>query len=93
MLPTVSDASGYVGASGYVLNPPTILAMRLGLVPGYALIETIGRRTEKRRHTVVGLQVDGTTGWVVAEQCRHAGYVRNIETDPNVRVWFCGRWG
>jgi deazaflavin-dependent oxidoreductase (nitroreductase family) len=76
----------------YLLNPPTILAVRSGLVPGYVLVETTGRRTGKRRRTTVGMRVEGTTGWVVAEQGRHAGYVRNIAEHPDVRVCIRGRW-
>jgi len=76
----------------YVLNPPTMLAVRVGLVRGHVLIETIGRRTGKRRHTVVGMHVENSTGWVVAEQGQHAGYVRNIEANPGVRVCIKGKW-
>ena len=76
----------------YVLNPPTKLAVYLGLVPGHALIETTGRKTGKRRRTVVGVHEDGRTVWVVAEQGRHAGYVRNVEANPRVRIRLRGRW-
>ena len=76
----------------YVLNPPTMLAVRMGLVRGHVLVETIGRRTGKRRCTVVGMHVADSTGWVVAEQGRHAGYVRNIEANPGVRVFVRGKW-
>lgn len=76
----------------YVLNPPVILATRLGLVPGCVLVETHGRRTGKRRITVVGMYVEDDSGWVVAEDGRGAGYARNIEADPAVRVCIRGRW-
>ena len=76
----------------YFLNPPTMLAVRMGLVRGHVLIETIGRRTGKRRRTVVGMHVADSTGWVVAEQGSHAAYVRNIEADPSVRVCIKGKW-
>jgi deazaflavin-dependent oxidoreductase (nitroreductase family) len=76
----------------FVLNPPVIVGVRLGLVPGHVLIETIGRRTGKKRRTVVGMSLAGSTGWVVAEQGRHAGYVRNIEANSAVRVCVRGRW-
>lgn len=66
--------------------------MRLGLVPGYVLVETTGRTTGKRRRSVVGMHREGATGWVVAEQGRHAGYVRNIEADPEVRVLIDRHW-
>jgi deazaflavin-dependent oxidoreductase (nitroreductase family) len=76
----------------YVLNPPTKLAVHLGLVPGHAVVETVGRKSGKRRRTVVGVHEEGDTLWVVAEQGRHAGYVRNAEADPHVRVRLHRRW-
>jgi deazaflavin-dependent oxidoreductase (nitroreductase family) len=76
----------------YVLNPPAKAAVWAGLVPGYALIETTGRRSGKRRRNVVGIKLDGDTGWVVAEQGRHAGYVHNLEADPEVRVRIGRAW-
>ncbi|MBV9291476.1 MAG: nitroreductase family deazaflavin-dependent oxidoreductase [Frankiales bacterium] len=76
----------------YLLNPPTKAAVFLGVVPGHALIETTGRKTGRRRRTVVGVnEADGGL-WVVAEQGRHAGYVRNIEANPRVRIRLRGRW-
>lgn len=76
----------------YVLNPAAKLGARLGIPPGHVLVETRGRRSGKRRRNVVGMHVDGATGWVVAEQGRHAGYVRNLEADPQVRVCVRRRW-
>lgn len=76
----------------YLLNPPTKAAVFLGLVPGHAIIETTGRKTGKQRRTVVGVHEDGEHLWVVAEQGRHAGYVRNIDANPRVRVRLRGRW-
>jgi len=76
----------------YLLNPPTKLVAWAGVLPGFVLIETKGRRTGERRRNVVGIHLDGDTGWVVAEQGRHAGYVRNVEADPDVRVRIGRRW-
>ena len=76
----------------YVLNPPVKLAVWTGLIPSYVLVETVGRKTGKRRRNVVGMHVDGDTGWVVAEQGRHAGYVANLSATPGVRVRLRGRW-
>jgi deazaflavin-dependent oxidoreductase (nitroreductase family) len=76
----------------YLLNPPTKAAVFLGLVPNHAIIETTGRKTGKRRRTVVGVDEDGDHVWVVAEQGRHAGYVRNIDANPRVRIRLRGRW-
>jgi hypothetical protein len=71
----------------YLLNPPIKLAQALSLpLPGYALLETTGRKTGKPRRTPVG---DGRLRiqfWLVAEHGMNAGYVRNIERDPRVRL-------
>jgi deazaflavin-dependent oxidoreductase (nitroreductase family) len=64
--------------------------------PGYALLETTGRKTGKPRRTPVG---DGRLGqqfWLVAEHGQKAGYVRNIAANPRVRLklrdGFQARW-
>jgi deazaflavin-dependent oxidoreductase (nitroreductase family) len=76
----------------YLLNPPVKLGVHLGLVPGYALMETVGRRAGKRRRTVVGVYVEDGTAWIVAEQGRHAGYVANLRANPTVRLRLGRRW-
>src|SRR5262252_3796490 len=71
----------------YLLNPPIKLALALGLpLPGYALLETKGRKTGKPRRTPVGDGRMGNQFWLVAEHGMKAGYVRNIERDPHVRL-------
>ena len=76
----------------YLLNPPMKALTWVGLSPGHVLVETQGRRTGKRRRNVVGMKIADDTGWVVAEQGRHAGWVRNIEAHPNVVVRVDRRW-
>ena len=76
----------------YLVNPPAKAAVWTGLVPGFVIVETTGRKTGTIRHNVVGMKVDGDTGWVIAEQGRHAGYVRNLEANPYVRVRVKGHW-
>jgi deazaflavin-dependent oxidoreductase (nitroreductase family) len=71
----------------YVLNPPIKLALAIGLpLPGYALLETKGRKTGKPRRTPVGDGRIGNRFWLVAEHGTKAGYVRNIQHDPHVRL-------
>ena len=71
----------------YLLNPPIKLALEMGLpLPGYALLETIGRKTRKPRRTPVGDGRIDNQFWLVAEHGMKAGYVRNIERDPHVRL-------
>src|SRR5437879_966184 len=71
----------------YFLNPPIKFLFAIGLWrPGYALLETTGRKTGKARRTPVG---DGRVGgefWIVAEHGMKAGYVRNLVRHPRVRL-------
>ena len=81
----------------YVLNPPIKLLFAVGIVPpGYALLETIGRKTGKARRTPVGDGWIGYQFWLVAEHGMNAGYVRNIAANPRVRLklrhGILGRW-
>jgi deazaflavin-dependent oxidoreductase (nitroreductase family) len=81
----------------YLLNPPIKLMFAIGLVaPGYALLETTGRKTGKPRRTPVGNGLVGGQFWIVAEHGQKAGYVRNIAVSPRVRLklrnGLCARW-
>lgn len=76
----------------WFLNPPMKLLVSLGVVPGHVVIETLGCQTGKRRRTVVGAHREGDTIWVVAEQGRRAGWVRNLEAEPEVRVRRRAHW-
>jgi deazaflavin-dependent oxidoreductase (nitroreductase family) len=70
-----------------VLNPPVKALFDLGLVPpGYALLETIGRRSGRPRRTPVGDGRVGDAFWLVAEHGMQAGYVRNLRANPRVRL-------
>jgi deazaflavin-dependent oxidoreductase (nitroreductase family) len=71
----------------YLLNPPIRLLLALGPAPpGYALLETIGRKTGNPRRTPVGNGRVGNQFWLVAEHGQKASYVRNIAANPRVRV-------
>jgi deazaflavin-dependent oxidoreductase (nitroreductase family) len=71
----------------YFLNPPIKALLVLGVAPpGYALMETIGRNSGKPRRTPVGNGRVGNAFWIVAEHGNKAGYIRNIESNPRVRV-------
>ena len=71
----------------YLLNPPIKLALAVGVpLPGYALLETKGRKSGKSRRTPVGDGRLGSQFWLVAEHGTQAAYVRNIERDPHVRL-------
>lgn len=77
----------------YVFNPIVRTLFRVGLpAPGTAILETIGRKSGRpRRNPVTNGLVDGVF-WIVAEHGRRAGYVRNLEANPDVRVRIGKRW-
>jgi deazaflavin-dependent oxidoreductase (nitroreductase family) len=69
--------------------------LELGIAPRvYALLETTGRRTGQPRRTPVGngLEAESNTFWLISEHGMRAGYVRNIQADPRVRVKVGRRW-
>jgi deazaflavin-dependent oxidoreductase (nitroreductase family) len=76
----------------HAVNPVVERLVRRGLVGGWAILETVGRKSAEPRRTPVGNGLDGDTFWLVAEHGRRAAYVKNIEADPRVRVCVRGRW-
>jgi deazaflavin-dependent oxidoreductase (nitroreductase family) len=71
----------------YLFNPPIKFLFAIGLVPrGYALLETTGRKTGKPRRTPVGNGLVGRQFWIVAEHGQKADYVRNMMSNPRVRL-------
>jgi deazaflavin-dependent oxidoreductase (nitroreductase family) len=76
-----------------LVNPVVRAVLERGPgVPGYALLETTGRRTGQARRIPVGDGLEGSTFWIVSEHGRRSAYVRNLEADPRVRVRVRGRW-
>jgi deazaflavin-dependent oxidoreductase (nitroreductase family) len=70
----------------YLFNPLIRRLAPLGVVPGVALLETVGRRSGQPRLTPVGEGRIGDVFWIVAEHGHRAAYVRNLEANPRVRV-------
>src|SRR3954454_25243643 len=62
------------------------------LDPGWALLETRGRRSGRPRVVPVGNGLRDGVFWIVTEHGYHADYVRNILVDSRVRVKVAGRW-
>jgi deazaflavin-dependent oxidoreductase (nitroreductase family) len=76
-----------------VVNPLVRWAVRHGLAPrGYAILETIGRRSGEPRRTPVGHVADGRVVWIVAEHGARASYVLNVRANPRVRIKLRDRW-
>jgi deazaflavin-dependent oxidoreductase (nitroreductase family) len=80
----------WVTAYQRLANPS--MRVGAGLVPGWAVLETTGRKTGLPRQTPIGGRLRGNTYWLVVGEFRRAQYMRNIEADPRVRVRVHGRW-
>jgi deazaflavin-dependent oxidoreductase (nitroreductase family) len=78
----------------YTANPVMRGLFKLGITPpGMALVETIGRRSGAIRHTPVAYTAgEQDTLWLIAQHGEHAGWVRNFQASPQVRVRFGRRW-
>ena len=76
----------------YLVNPIVKAGVKTGLLRGYAILETTGRKSGLPRQTPVGNGLEGDTFWIVAEHGRRAAYVRNIEAHPQVRLMVGGHW-
>ena len=71
----------------YVLNPAVRVLLAIGVVPlGISLLETTGRHSGKPRRNPVGEGRQGETFWIIAEHGHQANYVRNMASNPHVRV-------
>ena len=76
-----------------LFNPFVKTLMNVGIpAPGVVILETTGRKSGQPRRTPVGKAIEGDTLWIVAEHGRKAGYVRNIEANPRVRVKVGRKW-
>jgi deazaflavin-dependent oxidoreductase (nitroreductase family) len=77
----------------YTANPMMRAMFKLGITPpGMALVETVGRRSGALRHTPLVCSPEGDTLWLIAQHGRHAGWVRNFEANPQVRVRLGRGW-
>jgi hypothetical protein len=79
-------------AEKYVANPPTLVALRLGLPMPLVLLETVGRISGQPRRNPVMNGLVGNELWIVAEHGTAAGYVRNLLANPHVRVKVGRTW-
>jgi len=75
-----------------LLNPVVRPLLERGLWPRtQALLETTGRKTGSPRRVPGGNGLRGDSFWIVTEHSYAADYVKNIQTQPRVRVKV-GRW-
>jgi deazaflavin-dependent oxidoreductase (nitroreductase family) len=54
--------------------------------PTYAVVETIGRKTGRKRLVPVASTLDGDTFWMISGLGARASYVHNMRANPRVRV-------
>jgi deazaflavin-dependent oxidoreductase (nitroreductase family) len=77
----------------YTLNPVIRLIYRVGLTPPrMALIETVGRKSGQIRRTPVFAMREGSSVWLIAQHGAHAGWVRNFQAQPHVRIRIGRTW-
>jgi len=60
--------------------------------PTQTLLETTGRKSGRPRRTPIGGQLDSNRLWLVSEFGERSQYVRNIQSDPRVRIRVGGCW-
>jgi deazaflavin-dependent oxidoreductase (nitroreductase family) len=71
----------------YVINPLMRVLLVIRVNPyGLVILETRGHRTGKIRQVPVGNGRKGSDFWIIAEHGTRAGWVRNIQHDPSVRI-------
>jgi deazaflavin-dependent oxidoreductase (nitroreductase family) len=76
-----------------LVNPLVKAAAERGIaLPGLVILETSGRKSGQPRRTPVGDYVEGDTAWIFTEHGHRAGYVRNIQANPRVRLKVGRRW-
>jgi len=74
-------------AQNRAVNPLLGALIDRGLAPPtYALLETVGRRTGRRRRVPVANGLDGNRFWLIAALGDQAAYVHNLRAHPRVRV-------
>lgn len=70
-----------------VVNPVMTALITHGCgPPTYAVVETTGRKSGRKRLVPVASGLDGDTFWMISGRGEKASYVYNIRANPKVRV-------
>jgi len=70
-----------------VVNPAMVALIAHGLgPPTYAVVETTGRKTGRKRLAPVANGLDGDTFWMISGRGAKGSFVHNIRANPRVRV-------
>lgn len=72
----------------YIGNP--VFRLASGVMPGYAVVEVIGRRTGHSHRVNVGGRIIGDAFWFLARS--DAQYLRNLQVNPKIRIRVHGQW-
>lgn len=71
----------------HLVNPPLRACSGWTSLPGaFALIETTGRRTGRRRLTPVGNGLDGNVFWLITARGHRYSYAAHLAANPRCRV-------
>jgi deazaflavin-dependent oxidoreductase (nitroreductase family) len=77
----------------YVANPLTRALTSLRVMPREVIqIETTGRTTGEVRRVPLVAKFDDDGLWIIAQHGRRAGWVANLESNPDVRIKTGARW-
>ena len=77
----------------YLANPAVALLGRLGVRTTFATeLETVGRKSGRRRRVPVSARFDDTGAWVISQHGRRSGWALNVSDDPHVSVRQGNRW-
>ncbi len=80
----------FVRAYWKVINP--IFRVFAGRVPGYVLLETIGRKSGRRHQVPVAGKLNKNVVWIVVGHASRSAFLRNVRANPQVRVRVNRRW-
>lgn len=72
---------------------PIVLRFGAGRAPWWVILETTGRRSGRAIHTPLARgPLSDATLWLISVHGAHANFVKNLLTEPRVRVKHRGRW-
>jgi deazaflavin-dependent oxidoreductase (nitroreductase family) len=84
---------GEILVGRYVANPAMRILFKIGITPPFhTLIETIGRKSGATRRLPVAYRRTGDTVWVIAQHGTRAGWVLNLQANPDIRLYIGGTW-
>jgi deazaflavin-dependent oxidoreductase (nitroreductase family) len=68
----------------HLINPLTLRFA--AIAPGWAVLETTGRRTGRTHRVPVGGRLEGSTFWIQVGHSGNSDYVKNIKANPQISL-------